>query len=110
MAGPFILPPFSDFQVNRFGIIPKSTPGKFGLITDLSFPPGTSDNDLIPYSEAQVLYAGIPEAVDTLVMLGNGALLAKFDIQCTYGLLPIAANQQSFQGMCWRENVMLIWL
>ena len=32
------MPPYSDLHVNRFGIIPKSTPGTFRVITDLSFP------------------------------------------------------------------------
>ena len=38
IAGPFDAAPFVNFQINWFGIIPKSTPGKWRLITDLSFP------------------------------------------------------------------------
>ena len=42
-AGRLIGPlPASGLHVNRFGVIPKGhTPGKWSLITDLSFPPGT---------------------------------------------------------------------
>ena len=36
IAGPFKSPPFPNLHINRFGVIPKSTPGKWRLITDLS--------------------------------------------------------------------------
>ena len=48
IAGPFLEPPFTGTHINRFGVIPKSTPGKWRLITDLSFPKGKSVNDRIP--------------------------------------------------------------
>ena len=42
----FAPPPHpKDFQINRFGIIPKSIPGKWRLITDWSFPPEQSVNN-----------------------------------------------------------------
>lgn len=44
IVGPFVRDQF-QVQVSRFGVIPKSTPGKWRLITDLSFPPGHSVND-----------------------------------------------------------------
>ncbi len=102
VAGPFDSPPIQDLTVNRFGIIPKSTPGKFRLITDLSFPHGNSVNDLIPDSEATVSYAGIPQAVNLLVELGPGAFLAKFDIQRAYRLLPIHPAHRRYCGMRWK--------
>ena len=48
IAGPFSQPPFENTHLNRFGVIPKSQPGEWRLITDLSFPKGRSVNDLIP--------------------------------------------------------------
>ena len=46
--GPFIKPPFTGTHMNHFGVIPKSTPGKWRWITDLLFPKGISVNDRIP--------------------------------------------------------------
>ena len=48
MAAPFIKRLFTVTHMNHFGVIPKSTPGKWRLITDLSFPKGKSVNDRIP--------------------------------------------------------------
>ncbi len=81
IAGPFNEAPLTPLQLNRFGVIPKSTPGKFRLITDLSLPMDASVNDLISDSEAEVSYAGITEAISLVMKLGQGALLAKFDLR-----------------------------
>ena len=102
VAGPFDVPPLPDLHINRFGVIPKSTPGKFRLITDLSFPPGNSVNDLIEDSEAEVSYAGIPEALAMIMKLGQGAMLAKFDIKRAYRLLPVYVLHRPFLGMQWK--------
>ena len=53
-------------QINCFGIIPKSTPRKFRLITDLSVPKGKSVNDLIPDNEGCVSYAGLNDAINNI--------------------------------------------
>ena len=102
VAGPFDAPPLPDLHINRFGVIPKSTPGKFRLITDLSFPLGNSVNDLIDDSEAEVSYAGIPEALAMIMKLGQGAMLAKFDIKRAYRLLPVYTLHRPFLGMQWK--------
>lgn len=102
VAGPFDVPPLPDLHVNRFGIIPKSTPGKFRLITDLSFPHGNSVNDLIDDSDAEVSYAGIPEALAMIMKLGRGAMLAKFDIKRAYRLLPVSVAHRPLLGMQWK--------
>ena len=102
MLGPLDVPPYSDLHINRFGVIPKSTPGTFRLITDLSFPRHCSVNDLIPDSQAEVSYTGIPEAIDLIMPLGKGALLAKFDIRRAYRLLPVKSQQRHMLGMQWQ--------
>lgn len=89
ISGPHALPPIPDLHVNRFGIIPKAIPGKWRLITDLSFPPKGSVNNLISDSQAEVSYVGIPEAMSMIMSLGQNALLAKFDISRAYRLLPV---------------------
>ena len=102
MLGPLDVFSNPDFHINRFGIIPKSSPGKFRLITDLSFPHGSSINDFIPDSQAEVTYAGIPEAINLIMRLGKGALIAKFDIRRAYRLLPVKSQQCHLLGMQWR--------
>ena len=94
ICGPYAHPPLLDLQVNRFGIIPKATPGKWRLITDLSFPPNCSVNSLISDAQAEVSYVGIPEAMSMIMNLGQNALLAKFDVSRAYRLLPICADQR----------------
>lgn len=86
IAGPFESPPIRTLHINRFGVIPKSTPGKLRLITDPSFPQDVSVNSLIPDSSAEVKYIGIQEAINKLMLLGPGALMAKFDIKRAYRL------------------------
>ena len=88
-AGPLKEATLTPLQLDRFGVIPKSTPGKFRLITDLSIPKDASVADLIPDSEAEVLYAGITEAIDLVMKLGEGTMLAKFDLKRACRLLPV---------------------
>ena len=107
MAGPFSTLPLQDLHINRFGVIPKSTPGKFRLITDLSFPHKASVNDLISDSEAAVSYSGIPEALKLIMSLGAGCLLAKFDISRAYRLLPIHPSLYRYFGMLWEGKYYL---
>ena len=104
IAGPFQCPPIKNLHINRFGVIPKSTPGKWRLITDLSFPPDESVNSLIPDSAAEVRYMGIQEAVDKLMLVSPGALMAKFDIKRACGLLPVNTNDRSLLGMKWKNK------
>ena len=63
MTGTFPAPPIQNLQINHFGVIPKSTPGKFRLITDLSFPKKGTFNNLISDNEETISCAGIPEAI-----------------------------------------------
>eukprot|EP00794_Sanderia_malayensis_P001375 gene1375-biopygen1124 len=101
MAGPFSSPPWPSLITNRFGVIPKSTPRKWRLITDLSFPAHKSVNDSIPDCNTTVSYAGIPEAISQIMKLGKGTLLAKFDIKRAYRLLPVRPEDRPLLGMCW---------
>ena len=104
IAGPFVSPPLKNLQVNRFGVIPKSTPGKWRLITDLSFPQENSVNSLILDEHAKVSYVGIPAAISKIMALGRGTLMAKFDLRCAYRLLPVHVEHRHFLGMRWRDQ------
>ena len=101
IAGPFANPPIHDLHINRFGVIPKSTRGKWRLITDLSFPVDGSVNTFIPDSKASVSYEGIPEAISKIMELGPGTLMVKFDIKRAYRLLPVNSEDRKYLGMKW---------
>eukprot|EP00112_Aurelia_sp_Birch-Aquarium-sp1_P002006 Seg122.9 transcript_id=Seg122.9/GoldUCD/mRNA.D3Y31 product="hypothetical protein" protein_id=Seg122.9/GoldUCD/D3Y31 len=99
ITGPFEMKPIQNLQINRFEVIPKSAPGKWQLITDLSFPIGKSVNSFIPDNKASVSYEGIPEAIDAIMRLGSGAMMAKFDIKRAYRLLPVNTVDRKFLGL-----------
>ena len=102
IAGPFESCPIKNLQINSFGVIPKSTPGKWRLVTDLSYPAEHSVNSLIPNEEAEVKYKGIPDSISKIMSVGCGALMAKFDIERAYRLLPVSDKSKKFLGMFWK--------
>ena len=67
---------FPHVQISPFEVIPKSEPGKWRLILDLSSPKGDSVND------AQLSYVSIDDIADMLK--GKWALMAKLDIKEAY--------------------------
>ena len=69
---------------SRFGIIPKSTPGKWRLIVDLSSPEGGSVNDGVAQDRCSLSYVGVNDAAWEILAQGQGALLAKVDIKRVY--------------------------
>ena len=48
IAGPFTKPPFENFISFPLGIVPKSEPGKYRIIHDLSYPKNASVNTGVP--------------------------------------------------------------
>ena len=103
IAGPFVSPPLGNLHINRFGVIPKSTPGKWRMITDLSFPQENRVNSCISDEHARV-YVGVPAAVSKIMTLGRGTLIAKFDLRRAYRLLPVHIEDRHFLGMRWRDR------
>ena len=75
IAGPFKSPPFPNLHINRFGVIPKSTLGKWRLITDLSYPFVATVNDGVPSDLCHVTCKGIQSATDKAMRHGKGALM-----------------------------------
>lgn len=55
------------------GVVPKSEPGKFRVIHDLSFPKHDSVNLLIPEENSKVKYDSIDVVTDLLRQFGQGA-------------------------------------
>ena len=95
-------------HVSRFGVISKPhQPGKWRLITDLSSPKGASVNDGVSPSLCSVSYASVDDAVRCILALGQGALLAKFDIASAYRMVPVHPEDRPLLGMRWRGELLV---
>ena len=91
ILGPFPKETAPDVHINRFGVIPKKHQvGKWRLITDLSYPEGSSINDGIDVNACSLSYVTVQEVAHKAVSLGKGSLLAKIDIKSAYRLVPIS--------------------
>ena len=87
---------------NRFGVIPKSTPGKWRLILDLSFPQGASVNDGISPDICHLQLASVDDAVQLILELGANAYMAKLDIRQAYRNVPVHPQDRWLLGMHWQ--------
>ena len=106
-----IIGPFSPhltpaIHINRFGVIPKKhQPGKWRLITDLSFPEGKSVNDAIDPKLCSLKYITVDQVAKQAIALGEGSLIAKIDIKSAYRLIPVAPKDRLYLGMKWEGKV-----
>ena len=106
ILGPFLAAVAPKVQINKFGVIPKKhQPGKWRLITDLSFPEGLSVNDAIDPKLCTLSYITVDEVAKTAMALGQGALIAKIDIKSAYRLIPVCHYDRQWLGMKWRGLV-----
>ena len=80
MLGPFSKESLPHVQVSPFGVIPKSEPGKWRLILDLSAPEGCSVNDGISKESCSLSYMSVDDVAARVVKMGRGSLMAKFDL------------------------------
>ena len=103
VAGPFLQPPFHGLHVSRFGVIPKrNQPGKWRLILDLSSPAGHSVNDGIASEDYSLQYMKVDDIIAGIMKLGRGTLMAKFDIQNAYRIVPVHPEDRPLLGMKWQ--------
>ena len=103
-----IMGPFHDtrIQVNRCGVVPKGhIPGKWRVITDLSFPPNGSVNEGIDPILCSLTYLSIETVAHTVSLLGTGAMMAKIDIEAAYRLLPVHPQDRLLLGIEWNGEV-----
>ena len=105
MLGPFRheeLEALPEAQINRFDVIPKGhNTGKWRLITDLSFPPGSSVNDGIAPELCSLVYVSVDTVAAVAAGYGRGALLAKMDIESAYRLIPVHPQDRPLQAVQW---------
>ena len=102
-AGPFNQPPFRDFVCSGVGVVPKKS-GKLRLIHHLSAPRGTSINDGIPKELYSLHYITVDHAIDIILRLGKGCLLAKLDIRNAFRLCPVRPEDHHLLGIHWRNQ------
>ena len=99
IAGPFNGRPLPNLIISPIGLVPKSEPGKYRLIQHLSFPLGSSINDGIDREMCKVQYTNFDTAVRLVVSAGNGALMAKADIESAFRLLPVHPSDFELLGI-----------
>ena len=87
----------AGLHVNRICVISKGlTPIKWTLITDLLFPPECSVNDRIDSGLCSMSYITVDMVAKELASLGQGALMAKVDIEAAYKLVPVHPDNRPF--------------
>lgn len=102
IVGPFVTLPFDYLQISPFGIVPKKEEGQFRLIHHLSFPANSSINHFIPEVFTKVHYATLDDAMNIIVSLGKGCLIAKTDVESTFRIVPVCREDHElldFSGM-----------
>ena len=98
VAGPFSYPPLKDFKCSPLSLREKSTPGKFRLLHNLSYPYNESAvNFNIPDEAAKLKYSSIIDVIDILNQYGN-CFLAKCDIKEAYRLIPLSSSCYNLTG------------
>ena len=92
-------------QVSPFGVIPKSEPGRWRLILDLSSPSPCSVNDGIAKELCSLSYLSIDEVADRIHKVGRGVLMAKFDLKTAYQNVPVHPDDRMLLGIMWRGQL-----
>ena len=106
VVGPFHKADIPDAHISRFGVIPKQhKPNNWRLIVDLSHPVGSSVNDGIPKELCSLSYITVDTAINHIIELGPGALLAKMDIKSAFRLLPVHPSDRHLLAMKWNKGI-----
>lgn len=95
----------SGVVVSSLGVVPKSTPGKFRVIVDLSRPPNLSVNDNLHREWTHTSYSSVDDAALLMHALGTGTLMAKLDIREAYRIIPIHPEERCFLGVLWDNKL-----
>lgn len=102
-AGPFLMPPFTNFNISPLGLCPKKEPNKFRLIHHLSYPAGDSVNDFISKEFTSVRYTQISDAIAGIMKLERCSHLCKTDISNAYRNLPLKPEDYHLFGFKWND-------
>ena len=103
VAGPFSQPPLPILHVIRFGVFPKRhQPVKWRPILDLSSPAGHSVNDGIAGEDYSLQYMKVDD-IAGIMPLGRGSLMAKFNVQNAYRIMPVHTEDRHLLDIKWRD-------
>ena len=106
VAGPFPHSAVPISQISRFGVIPKHhKPDSWRLIIDLSHPHDHSINNGIPPSLCSIKYITIDDAINQIISLGRGTMMAKIDIKNAFRLLPVHPADRHLLTMSWDKSI-----
>ena len=72
---------------------------------DLSHPAGCSINDGIPKDLCSLTYITVDTAINHIITLGPGTLLAKVDIKSAFRLLPVHPADRHLLVMRWKKQL-----
>lgn len=101
IAGPYATPPYSQFVSSPLGVVPKSEPGKFRVIHDLSYPKENSVNSYIPKEYSTVQYDTIDLIIQLVQKYGKNCLMAKTDIEDAFRIIPVNPADYHLLGFSW---------
>ena len=105
LLGPLPRSSFPLVHVSPVGVIPKSTPGKWRIIVDLSSPQGGSVNDGISRGMCSLSYLRVDDVAAKVVGMGTGALMAKFDLRSAYQNVPVHPDDRWLLGTEWEDQL-----
>ena len=102
LIGPLDRTKFPQVHISPFGVIPKSEPGKWHLILDLSSPNSHSINDGVDKRVSSLSYVSIDDIADRVMLKGRGTLMAKFDLKEAYRQVSV---HRWMLGMEWNGQL-----
>ena len=70
---------------------------------DLTHPKHHSINDGVPSSLCSIHYITIEDAVQKIMALGPGTMMAKIDIKSAFRLIPVHPTDRHLLGMRWKD-------
>ena len=104
VAGPFPSFPIPNLHINSFDVIPKKgQPNKWRLILDMSSPLGSSVNEGINPNDYPLQYIRVDDIIKMVYKFGQGASMAKFDVESAYRNLAVHPSDRYLLGMKWRS-------
>ena len=98
--GPYSHPPLINFVGSPMGAFERSTTGKHRVIYDLSWPPTHSVNDHINI-DCSLHYVTVDTAVSMVKKYGQGALMARLDIEDAFKNIIVHPDDWDLLGTTW---------
>ena len=105
VEGPFQKPPFEHLHLSPLTIRPKSVPGEYRLIHNLSAPYNEAAvNGGIPENKKTVKYESLSTIIGKLLELGPNAYMAKSDVKSAFRLVPVHPDCYHLLGFTFNDG------